>query len=215
MKGTIYHSIFLSVIVANLTSLTMYTLAVLEVFLGMFLLTKAYRLKKSSVESTAELATLVQQIVIFESLKIIIPLAYLGCFSVAFVGPNADTLGNVKNSYWQFQAVENLWTPTKMLLILVAIDIFISLLTGLVMYFLLKINLLHVYVHICKEYGNIFTWQTAYILKYLFCWISVGCALDLTFQFDWISNKEKWRNMIRASHNYTEDIWKQRFNETN
>ena len=196
-SGAMYHSIFLSVMIAESTDMTMYALGVSETLLGLFTLAQAYRLqRKNSNESFAELTTLVQQIVIGETLKILIPSAYLACFSIAFVGPNADILGNVKNSYWQFKAVDDLMTPVKMLLILMAIDGSIALISCLFLYFILNINVLHVYIFLCKEYGRIFTWQTAFILKYLFCWISVGCALDLTFQFDWLTDAEKWEKMM-------------------
>ena len=184
-------------IVANVTILTMGVLAVSELLLGLYFLGKAYRLKKKiRTQSFEDFSTLVQQIVINESQKIVIPLAYLACFSIAFIGPNADTLGNVQNGYWQFQAVEDLWTPVKNLLILVSIDSSITLFFGLFFYLVLEVNVIHVFLHICEEYGRIFTWQTAYILKYLFCWISIGCALDLTFQFDWLFDAENWKNMI-------------------
>ena len=192
-----YHSIFLSVMIAESTDMTMYILGVSETLLGLFTLSQAYRLKKkNSKESFAELSTLVQQIVIGETLKIIIPSAYLACFSIAFVGPNADILGNVKNSYWQFNAVDDLSKPITMLFFLLAIDSSIALVSCLFLHFILDINVFYVYIFVCKAYGKIFTWQTAFILKYLFCWISVGCALDLTFQFDWLTDAETWEKMM-------------------
>ena len=194
-----YHSIFLSVMIAESTDMTMYTLGVSETLLGLFTLMQAYRLKR---KNSKELTTLVQHIVIGETLKIIIPSAYLACFSIAYVGPNANILGNVKNSYWQFKAVDDLMMPVTMLLILLAIDGSIALVSCLFMYFILNINVFNVYIFLCKEYGKIFTWQTAFILKYLFCWISVGCALDLTFQFNWLTDAEKWGKMM----NNTETI---------
>ena len=194
-----YHSIFLSVMIAESTDMTMYTLGVSETLLGLFTLMQAYRLKR---KNSKELTTLVQHIVIGETLKIIIPSAYLACFSIAYVGPNANILGNVKNSYWQFKAVDDLMMPVTMLLILLAIDGSIALVSCLFLYFILNINVFNVYIFLCKEYGKIFTWQTAFILKYLFCWISVGCALDLTFQFNWLTDAEKWGKMM----NNTETI---------
>ena len=185
--------------IAESTDMTMYTLGVSETLLGLFTLMQAYRLKR---KNSKELTTLVQHIVIGETLKIIIPSAYLACFSIAYVGPNANILGNVKNSYWQFKAVDDLMMPVTMLLILLAIDGSIALVSCLFMYFILNINVFNVYIFLCKEYGKIFTWQTAFILKYLFCWISVGCALDLTFQFNWLTDAEKWGKMM----NNTETI---------
>ena len=199
-SGEMYHSIFLSVMIAGSTDMTMYVLGALNTLLGLFNLIQVYRLKrKNNNESSDELATLVQEIAIGETLKIIIPLAYLACFSIAYVSPNADILGNVKNSYWHFQAVDDLSAAVIKLLIIVAIESSIALISCLFLYFITNINVCHVYIFLCKEYGRFFTWQTAFILKYLFCWISISCAIDLTFQFDWLLDREKWENMMNKT----------------
>ena len=192
-----YLNIFLSVMIAESTDTTMYILAVSSPLFSLLNLIQAYRLKRKN--SNDELATLVQEITIGETLKIIIPLAYLAVFAIAYVSPNADVLGNVKNSYWQFTAVDDLSAAVTKLLILVAIDSSIALISCLSLYFILNINVCHVCVFLCKEYGKIFTWHTTYILKYIFCWISVACALDLTFQFDWLTDTEKWERMMNET----------------
>ena len=200
ISGEMYHSIFLSVMIAESTDTTMYVLGVSNTLFGLFNLAQVYRLKrKNSNESSEKLETLVQEIAIGETLKIIIPLAYLACFSIAYVSPNADILGNIKNSYWQFKAVDDMSTAVTKLLILGAIESSIALISCLFLYFILNINICHVYIFLCKEYGRFFTWQTAFILKYLFCWISIGCALDLTFQFDWLMDAEKWEKMMNKT----------------
>ena len=43
-------------------------------------------------------------LVLAETLEFIMPLAYMSCFIVAYYGPNANVLGNVKNGYWHYQA---------------------------------------------------------------------------------------------------------------
>ena len=90
-----YLNIFLSVMIAESTDTTMYVLGVSSPLFSLLSLIQAYRLKRKN--SNDELATLVQEIVIGETLKIIIPLAYLAVFAIAYVSPNADVLGNVKN----------------------------------------------------------------------------------------------------------------------
>ena len=41
-------------------------------------------------------------LVLAETLEFIMPLGYMSCFIVAYFGPNANVLGNVKNGYWQY-----------------------------------------------------------------------------------------------------------------
>ena len=47
-----------------------------------------------------------------EILEILVPLAYTLTFVLAYYGPNSDILGNIRNDYWQYHAVDN---PTKIL----------------------------------------------------------------------------------------------------
>ena len=81
-----YLNIFLSVMIAESTEMTMYILAVSSPLFSLLNLIQAYRLKRQN--SNDELATLVQEITIGETLKIIIPLAYLAVFAIAYVSPN-------------------------------------------------------------------------------------------------------------------------------
>ena len=144
----------------------------------------------------------VQILVIGESLEIIIPLAYLLCFVAAFYGPNADILGNVKNGYWQYQAVDDLWGTVSNLLFLVTFDFISLVIAGIFLFISSNINLFHVYLHLMKEYGVVFSIHQAYLLEYLFCTIAIACAFDFTFQFDWVLDPEKWED-ITASANKT------------
>ena len=48
-------------------------------------------------------ANALKDLVLSETLEFIMPLAYLSCFIVAYYGPNADVLGNVKNGYWHYK----------------------------------------------------------------------------------------------------------------
>ena len=141
----------------------------------------------------------VQILVIGESLEIIIPLAYLVCFIAAFHGPNSGILGNVKNGYWQYQSVDDLWVTINNLLFLVFFD-FVSLVIAAIFLFVSSsINLFHVYLHLMKEYGVVFAIHQAYLLEYLFCTIAIACAFDFTLQFDWVLNTQKWQNITLSS----------------
>ena len=42
-----------------------------------------------------------------EFMELSIPAVYCASFLMAYYGPNAEVLGNVKNDYWQFEKVEN------------------------------------------------------------------------------------------------------------
>ena len=102
-----YHMIFLSVCVGGLaTDATLYILIATDFIINNYFAVMTWRAKKNITEkSLQKLKKSVQILVLAESLEIIIPLAYLLCFVIAYYGPNADILGNIKNGYWQYQEI--------------------------------------------------------------------------------------------------------------
>ena len=100
-----YHMIFLSVCVGGLaTDATLYVLIAIDFVINIYFVVISWRAKRNHTEeSLQKLMKSVQILVLAESLEIVIPLAYLLCFIIAYHGPNADILGNIKNSYWQYQ----------------------------------------------------------------------------------------------------------------
>ena len=100
-----YHMIFISVCVGGLaTDATLYTLIGTDFIINAYFVVISWRAKRNfTKKSLHKLMKSVQILVLAESLEIVIPLAYLLCFVIAYHGPNADILGNIKNGYWQYQ----------------------------------------------------------------------------------------------------------------
>ena len=100
-----YHMIFISVCVGGLaTDVTLYTLIATDFIINAYFNVITWRAKRNFTKKNLnKLMKSVQILVLAESLEIVIPLAYLLCFIIAYHGPNADILGNIKNSYWQYQ----------------------------------------------------------------------------------------------------------------
>ena len=144
----------------------------------------------------------VQVLVVGEVLEIILPLAYLLCFLAAYHGPNAALLGNIKNGFWKNEAVDKAWGPTKNLLFLVRFDCLSLTLTVSFLLYFCNINLGHVFLHMIKEFGVLFSLQHAYQLEHLFCVIAIACAMDLTLKFEWILDQDNW-DQIMVSANIT------------
>ena len=110
-----YHMIFISVCVGGLaTDATLYILVTTDFFINIYFVVITWKAKRNFTEkSLQKLMKSVQILVLAESLEIVIPLAYLLCFIIAYHGPNADILGNIKNSYWQYQeTIRNLKRQT-------------------------------------------------------------------------------------------------------
>ena len=92
----------------------------IDFLINFYFVIKAFITKRNPTkENVAKLMQSVQILVIGESIEIIVPLAYLLCFIAAFYGPNSDILGNVKNGYWQYNSVDDIWVTINNLLFLV------------------------------------------------------------------------------------------------
>ena len=100
-----FHMIFVSVCVGGIaTDATLYTLIGTDFIINAYFVVISWRAKRNfTKKSLHKLMKSVQILVLAESLEIVIPLAYLLCFVIAYHGPNADILGNIKNGYWQYQ----------------------------------------------------------------------------------------------------------------
>ena len=125
-------------------------------------------------------------LVLAEMSGFILPLAYLICLTAAYIGPTAETLGNIKSSHWQYVAVEDLGKSAQNLLMFVGIDAISLVLSFFSLLFFCKVNLWKIFLHIQKEYGFVLAIQQAFFLEHCFCQLVVACASDFTFQFNWL-----------------------------
>ena len=97
-----FHMIFVSVCVGGVaTDATLYTLLATDFIINNYFAVMTWR--NFTQKKLQKLKQSVQILVLSECLEIVIPLAYLLCFVIAYYGPNADILGNIKNGYWQYQ----------------------------------------------------------------------------------------------------------------
>ena len=97
-----FHMVFVSVCVGGVATWPfLITLIVIDFIINNYFAVMTWRAKRNATQkSLQKLKTSVQILVLSECLEIVIPLAYLLCFVIAYYGPNADILGN---DYWQYQ----------------------------------------------------------------------------------------------------------------
>ena len=53
---------------------------------------------------------LITTLIINESMELLVPIMYMISLAIAFCGPNAGNLGNIGNSYWYFQQIDDIWS---------------------------------------------------------------------------------------------------------
>ena len=196
-----YHALFLSVMAGGAATVTTVIMMLsIDLILALFFLIQIIYLKKKGSEES--LINAIQSLVLAETVELTIPVFYTICFMLAYFGPNAEVLGNIKNSYFHYVAVEDIWSSFEMLCIIMGLDIVLLVITVMSLYIFAGINFFkvteltarfftdliwrQVYLHIQKEYGVALGVQQAYVLGFFFCNIAIGCAMDWSFQFEWL-----------------------------
>ena len=90
---------------------------------------------------------------------------YLILIIMAYFGPNAEVLGNIKLRIWQFQ---NPITDIKEYVLNVSlwlfVDLFSAVITGILLWYFCKINIMKVVNRLQRNYWIIFAVAEAYIL---------------------------------------------------
>ena len=100
----------------------------------------------------------VNVLVMTEVLEFVIPLGYLACFLATYYGQNAEILGNIRNSYWQNQGVEDINNTIENVLLLAFIDVVSLLVSATILWFKFQINLINVSMlmgHFSESYSMI------------------------------------------------------------
>ena len=88
-----------------------------------------------------------------EFMEISIPLVYCISFLIAYYGPNAEILGNVRNDYWQYQRINNVFEKLTNNAIFILVDAIRGTSFGLLLWRFCKLNMLKVYCDIISTYG--------------------------------------------------------------
>ena len=99
----------------------------------------------------------------------VVSLTYLASLVVIYNGPNAEVMGNIKNSYFDFAEITNLENTVRSILLIVAIESATSLATVAILHFKCRINPVLVFLHLVKEYGFIIGTQMLYWFYLFFC----------------------------------------------
>ena len=103
-------------------------------------------------------------LIINESVEILMPVAYVVTLLMAYYGPNAEILGNIKNSEWQYMAIEDIGSSMKWMGLLFSVDIVSAVICIGLIYCFCKINILKMYLQIQNQLWYILAIEEAYIL---------------------------------------------------
>ena len=88
-----------------------------------------------------------------EYFELAIPFVYCTSFVVAYYGPNASIIGNVKNDYWQYKKVENIFEKLSNNGIFFFIDAMRGMLLGLILKRFCNLNMYVTHLDNIRSYG--------------------------------------------------------------
>ena len=88
-----------------------------------------------------------------EFLEILVPSAFCVSFAIAYNGPSAELIGNVKGNCWMFKKVRSLIRKLGRISIFIAIDLFRALSFGYILSHYCKKSLYDAYCCVVKKYG--------------------------------------------------------------
>ena len=102
--------------------------------------------------------------IINEAVEFVMPIAYCLCFIIAYFGPNASLMGNVKNGSWQFTSVDDIDNTLRWNTIMFTIDLASTLLTFILLRCYSKINILKMFLQLQDKMWYMLAIQQGYIV---------------------------------------------------
>ena len=138
----------------------------------------------------SEERNIILKLVLAELCEGLIPLAYAICFAMAYYGPNANLIGNVRNDFWQYKAVNDAGWTFVVMFGMFAMDLVSLFLNAGIIWVTCNINLLKEICIILQKYWFIMALKLVYAPYYSFMGNDVNFAADWTFNFDWLKGQK-------------------------
>ena len=120
--------------------------------------------KKSNQQSLTERINLLQDLIISELTEILTPLTYLACLLMAYYGPNSETIGNVKNSWFHFIAIEDFLYTIKFIVAFFFVDLGSLVFSAGVLWKFCQINIYKAFAALQTEFGLAFSQNLAILV---------------------------------------------------
>ena len=160
------HIMFLSIEVGSITTdLVSYSILALDFMINIIdcILTIYYFKRKDNLKKNrARQLKATLALIINESVEIIMPISYVVTLLMAYYGPNSKILGNIKNSEWQYRAIEDIGSTMKWIALLFSVDIISAIICTALIYRFCKINVLKMYLQLQNQVWYILVIVQAY-----------------------------------------------------
>ena len=173
--AAVRHIIFLSVNLGGITTTaTNYFMFGCDFFINMLctFVTIWLKSKPASESNDKKQIQAIMTQLINESVEFIMPITYCACYLIAYFGPNAELMGNVKNDSWQYISVDNIEELNDVLFwnfMMFIVDLGSTILTIFLLFRYSKINILRMYIQMQDQMWYMLAIQQGYIVSEVSC----------------------------------------------
>ena len=165
----VYLSMFVAIVIGSIaTPLTSYSILGVDFILNLLSCINIIRIQQridpehSNSENLEERKrNEVTNLALTEIVEALVAMLYLLTFLIAYYGPNALILGGIKNSYWNFEAVEDLETLIKGIGLIFLFHIIFGIISGVILWKFAKVNMIREYCMALKKFWPIMTLRLA------------------------------------------------------
>ena len=143
----------------------------------------------STAHKNMEIRRLTSKFVIAEAIEGLIPFIYGICMAMAYYGPNGHILGNIKNSYWGYQEIENITKVFFTMFILFAVDILSIFINSVGLWKITNIEMHQEFLRVFKHYWVFMAVKLGYVMTTYFSGSDINFGQDGTYTFNWITDE--------------------------
>ena len=187
--AAIKHILFLSVNLVNATPLTSYLILGADFCINLvFCAEILWYVKNPSVKNDKRKEIAILTLIMNETVEFIMPIIYSICLLVAYVGPNAHLIGNVKSDWWQYVAIDDINITYFWIAIMFLVDVASTVITTSALKIWGKMNIVKACIQMQKEIGWLLALQQAYLMTEYLAINVVSNGMDATFGFDWLKD---------------------------
>ena len=187
--AAIKHILFLSVNLVNATPLTSTLILSADFGINIFFCAEVlWYIKNPSEKNEKRKEIAMCTMIINETVEFIMPIIYSICLLMAYFGPNAEVIGNVKNGLWQFVAIEDINVTYFWLAVMFLVDVGSTIITTGALQIWGNLNVIKSCIQMQKEIGWLLALQQGYLMIEYFNINVLSNACDFTLQFDWLNS---------------------------
>ena len=141
---------------------------------------------------------MITSLAVVEITEVLTPIVYAIGFAMAYYGYNGAILGDVKNSYWGYNMVDDIGHFFEMMLLLFCIDTFFSIFNSILLSTLADINLFQEISRVLKRYWHFIAIKFSFKMLLMFSLKDINMGMDSTGEYKWITNDGR-NELINAS----------------